>query len=267
MDGSATARRVATRHLDYRHTQRPVLSVILTLLLFPFFLYLSFVAHEEMRKLIETMPHPTRVDSLSWKLKYFYESCTALEHIVVPEQKLIRVIDQMGMEMHTLSLFSFITIRYLSFLPYPLELIAISQYFEMEREILYKINVNLYTLYNMCVGRFSVMMESKICFFFLFLFSMDWNNAGGWGVLRSFSVYSWNFRMVLRRLHAEYGVNAFFRVDVVAHPNFPDKSIVRVSFSFLSFSFLDIFANSVECVCLVESPFAWRFGPGWLAQS
>lgn len=49
-----------------------------------------------MRKLIETMPHPTRVDSLSWKLKYFYESCTALEHIVVPEQKLIRVIDQMG---------------------------------------------------------------------------------------------------------------------------------------------------------------------------
>lgn len=48
-------------------------------------------------------------------------------------------------------------------------------------------------------------------------------------MLRSFSVYSWNFRMVLRRLHAEYGVNAFFRVDVVAHPNFPDKSIVRVS--------------------------------------
>lgn len=55
-------------------------------------------AHEEMRKLIETMPHPTRVDSLAWKLKYFYESCTALEHIVVPEQKLIRVIDQMGNE-------------------------------------------------------------------------------------------------------------------------------------------------------------------------
>ena len=42
--------------------------------------------------------------------------------------------------------------------------------------------------------------------------------------------------MVLRRLHAEYGVNAFFRVDVVAHPNFPDKSIVRVSFFFFSSS-------------------------------
>lgn len=108
---------------------------------------LTHRANEEMRKLIETMPHPTRVDSLAWKLKYFYESCTALEHIVVPEQKLIRVIDQMG----------------------------------------------------------------------------------GWGVLRSFSVYSWNFRMVLRRLHAEYGVNAFFRVDVVAHPSFSDKSIVRIS--------------------------------------
>jgi hypothetical protein len=161
------ARRVATRHLDYRHTQRPVLSVILTLLLFPFFLYLSFVAHEEMRKLIETMPHPTRVDSLSWKLKYFYESCTALEHIVVPEQKLIRVIDQMGMEMHTLSLFSFITIRYLSFLPYPLELIAISQYFEMEREILSKINFNLYTLCNMC-GSFFCDDGIKNMFFFLF---------------------------------------------------------------------------------------------------
>ena len=52
---------------------------------------------------------------------------------------------------------------------------------------------------------------------------------GGWGVLRSFSLYSWNFRMVLRRLHAEYGVNAFFRVEVVPHPNFSDKSIVRVS--------------------------------------
>ena len=49
-----------------------------------------------MRKLIQTMPHPTRVDSLAWKLKNFYESCTALEHIVFPEQKLIRFIDQMG---------------------------------------------------------------------------------------------------------------------------------------------------------------------------
>lgn len=83
------------------------------------------------------------------------------------------------------------------------------------------------------------------------MFSMDWNNAGGWGVLRSFSVYSWNFRMVLRKLHAEYGVNAFFRVDVVAHPNFPDKSIVRVSFFFFS----SIFANSVECVR--SSPGGW----------
>ena len=68
--------------------------------------------------------------------------------------------------------------------------------------------------------------------------------AGGWGVLRSFSVYSWNFRMVLRRLHAEYGVNAFFRVDVVAHPNFPDKSIVRVSFFFFYSPFYDNIESS-----------------------
>lgn len=122
-----------------------------------------------MRKLIETMPHPTRVDSLAWKLKYFYESCTALEHIVVPEQKLIRVIDQMGND---------------------------------------SIRSDPHITTTNCIRL-----------------------PGGWGVLRSFSVYSWNFRMVLRRLHAEYGVNAFFRVDVVAHPNFPDKSIVRVSLS------------------------------------
>lgn len=68
-------------------------------------------------------------------------------------------------------------------------------------------------------------------------------------MLRSFSVYSWNFRMVLRRLHAEYGVNAFFRVDVVAHPNFADKSIVRVSLS-LRFPFF-----RVSCyVCSDPSP-------------
>jgi hypothetical protein len=85
-----------------------------------------FVAHEEMRKLIETMPHPTRVDSLSWKLKYFYESCTALEHIVVPEQKLIRVIDQMGMEIHTLSLY--LCSVSLLFDIFPLDLIIISRY-------------------------------------------------------------------------------------------------------------------------------------------
>ena len=83
------------RHLDH------IVLVCFECYLTPLFFLASpflFVAHEEMRKLIETMPHPTRVDSLSWKLKYFYESCTALEHIVVPEQKLIRVIDQMGME-------------------------------------------------------------------------------------------------------------------------------------------------------------------------
>lgn len=74
--------------------------------------------------------------------------------------------------------------------------------------------------------------------------AMNSNNAGGWGVLRSFSVYSWNFRMVLRRLHAEYGVNAFFRVDVAAHPNFPDKSIVRVSCNAFSFFYYFLLFSS-----------------------
>ncbi|XP_065579114.1 endothelin-converting enzyme 1-like isoform X2 [Artemia franciscana] len=108
---------------------------------------LIHTAKDRIRRIIATNPHPTRVDSVAWKVKYFYDSCTALEHLVVPEQKLLRIIDQMG----------------------------------------------------------------------------------GWGVLRSFSVYSWNFKMVLRRLHAEYGVNAFFRLDVTPHPYDSTRNIVKIS--------------------------------------
>ena len=34
-------------------------------------------------------------------------------------------------------------------------------------------------------------------------------------MLRSFNLYSWDHHRVLRELHADYGVSAFFRVDVV----------------------------------------------------
>jgi endothelin-converting enzyme len=45
------------------------------------------------------------------------------------------------------------------------------------------------------------------------------NNLGGWEVLRSFNLYSWDSHRVLKRLHAEYYVNAFFRVEVSVPPN------------------------------------------------
>ena len=33
------------------------------------------------------------------------------------------------------------------------------------------------------------------------------NNLGGWEVLRSFNLYSWDSHRVLKRLHADYYVN------------------------------------------------------------
>jgi hypothetical protein len=55
------------------------------------------------------------------------------------------------------------------------------------------------------------------------------NNLGGWEVLRSFNLYSWDSHRVLKRLHAEYYVNAFFRVEVVADVRDPARNIIRIS--------------------------------------
>ena len=54
----------------------------------------------------------------------------------------------------------------------------------------------------------------------------------GWDVLRSFNLYSWDHHRVLRELHADYGVSAFFRVDVVTDwgvAGAGQHNIIRVS--------------------------------------
>lgn len=55
------------------------------------------------------------------------------------------------------------------------------------------------------------------------------NNLGGWDVLRSFNLYSWDHHRVLRELHADYGVSAFFHVDVVSDWQSPGHNIIRIS--------------------------------------
>ncbi len=56
------------------------------------------------------------------------------------------------------------------------------------------------------------------------------NSLGGWNVLRSFNLYSWDSHRVLRELHAEHYVNAFFRIGVDHDPGDPTstRSIIRI---------------------------------------
>jgi hypothetical protein len=53
-------------------------------------------------------------------------------------------------------------------------------------------------------------------------------NAGGWHVLREFSIHSWDYRQALQHLHALYGVSPFFEVSVVPDPRDSIKSIIQV---------------------------------------
>jgi len=55
------------------------------------------------------------------------------------------------------------------------------------------------------------------------------SHAGGWHVLRDFSVHSWDYRLALQRLHAVYGVSPFFKVSVVPDPRNSFKSVIQVS--------------------------------------
>ena len=55
------------------------------------------------------------------------------------------------------------------------------------------------------------------------------NKLGGWDVLRSFVLYMFDSTRVLTSLHAKYGVNAFFKIDVVADVKSPGRNIVRIS--------------------------------------
>ena len=48
-------------------------------------------------------------------------------------------------------------------------------------------------------------------------------------MLRSFNLYSWDHHRVLRELHAEHGVSAFFHVDTVSDWQRPGHNIIRIS--------------------------------------
>ena len=55
------------------------------------------------------------------------------------------------------------------------------------------------------------------------------NNLGGWDVLRSFNLYNWDPHRVLRELHADFRVSAFFEVDVMTDFRNPGQNIIRIS--------------------------------------
>ncbi|CAB4070053.1 ECE [Lepeophtheirus salmonis] len=54
------------------------------------------------------------------------------------------------------------------------------------------------------------------------------NSLGGWHVLRSFNLYSWDSRRVLRELHSEFAVHALFRIGVVPDVQDPDYNIIAI---------------------------------------
>ena len=54
-------------------------------------------------------------------------------------------------------------------------------------------------------------------------------SIAGWDVLRSFNLYSWDHHRVLRELHADHGVDAFFQVSVVPDWQVPGQNIIKVA--------------------------------------
>jgi len=55
------------------------------------------------------------------------------------------------------------------------------------------------------------------------------NTLGGWEVLRSFNLYSWDSHRVLRELHAEHRVHAFFRIGVISDVTDPSRNIIQIA--------------------------------------
>uniref|UniRef100_A0A1B6CAA0 Peptidase M13 N-terminal domain-containing protein n=1 Tax=Clastoptera arizonana TaxID=38151 RepID=A0A1B6CAA0_9HEMI len=54
-------------------------------------------------------------------------------------------------------------------------------------------------------------------------------DLGGWNVLRSFNMYDWDVEIVIKSLHAFYGVNLFFNIDVVPDPRDSQLDIIQIS--------------------------------------
>jgi predicted metalloendopeptidase len=71
------------------------------------------------------------------------------------------------------------------------------------------------------------------------------NALGGWEVLRSFNIYSWDAHRVLQRLHADYFVHAFFRVYVEAdaYATAPGKNIIHIMPDGLGMPHRDYYLN------------------------
>lgn len=52
---------------------------------------------ETIRGVISTLPHPTRVNSLTWKIKNFYDSCMSLDNIETDKERpLKKIIQELG---------------------------------------------------------------------------------------------------------------------------------------------------------------------------
>ena len=54
------------------------------------------------------------------------------------------------------------------------------------------------------------------------------SSLGGWEVLRSFNIYAFDAHRVLKRLHAEYFVHAFFKVYVESDSYSGQKNIIHI---------------------------------------
>ena len=54
------------------------------------------------------------------------------------------------------------------------------------------------------------------------------NSLGGWDVLRSFNLYSWDSHRVLRQLHTEHYVDAFFGIRVNVDVRDPARNIITI---------------------------------------
>ena len=87
-------------------------------------------------------------------------------------------------------------------------------------------------------------------------------NIAGWDVLRSFNLYSWDHHRVLRELHADHGVSAFFRVSVGPDWQIPGQNIIHISPSGLGMpdkTFYNRFPNDSAIPVRRDGPLGQRF--------
>ncbi|XP_073969478.1 endothelin-converting enzyme 1-like isoform X2 [Rhodnius prolixus] len=55
------------------------------------------------------------------------------------------------------------------------------------------------------------------------------SQLGGWHVMKGLSVNNWDMKLTLKKLHAEYDVHPFFKIDVIPDPRVPAQSIIQIS--------------------------------------